>query len=92
MTTTARLGLWGLAVLGLLAEGAAAADPPGKAKAPAKPEVLWSNDALTFTDEYELSVAGDVEAASFVDQQRPTLERMARDVARTLVTSITEAC
>jgi hypothetical protein len=53
-------------------------------------EVLWSNDALTFREEYELS-SGTIEGASFVDQQRPSYERMATDAARTVVTAILEA-
>jgi hypothetical protein len=53
-------------------------------------EVLWSSDALTFRDEYELS-SGLVEGASFVDQQGSSYERMAADAARTVVTAIVEA-
>jgi hypothetical protein len=59
-----------------------------------KKDVLWSNDALTFKEEYELSVTGDINdinAATFVDQQRGAIDRMASDIARTLVTAITEA-
>jgi hypothetical protein len=51
---------------------------------------LWSNDALTFREEYDIP-AGTVEGASFVDQQRSSYERLATDVARTVVTSIMEA-
>lgn len=54
-------------------------------------EVLWSNDALTFRDEYEFSLSGGVEGAAFVDQQRTTVERIASDAARTVVTAILEA-
>jgi hypothetical protein len=56
-------------------------------------EVLWSNDALTFRGEYELSTRGTtaIEGASFVDQERSSVERIATDVARTVVTSILEA-
>ncbi len=56
-------------------------------------EVLWSNDALTFRGEYELSTRGDQTnlGASFVDQERSSAERMATDVARSVVTSILEA-
>ena len=52
-------------------------------------EVLWSNDALTFREEYDIPAG--VEGASFVDQQRSSYERIAADVARTVVTSIMEA-
>jgi hypothetical protein len=56
-------------------------------------EVLWSNDALTFRGEYELSARGDtaIQGATFVDQERSSVDRIATDVARTVVTSILEA-
>lgn len=57
-------------------------------------DVLWSNDALTFRGEYELSTRGGntaIEGASFVDQERSSVDRIATDVARTVVTSILEA-
>ena len=56
-------------------------------------EVLWSNDALTFRGEYELSTRGDQRTwgASFVDQERSSADRIATDVARSVVTSILEA-
>jgi hypothetical protein len=56
-------------------------------------EVLWSNDALTFRGEYELSTRGNtvIEGAVFVDQERSSVDRIAADVARTVVTSILEA-
>lgn len=56
--------------------------------------VLWSNDALTVRGEYELSQRGtDIGAlgSTFVDQERSSAERIATDVARTVVTSILEA-
>jgi lipopolysaccharide assembly LptE-like protein len=55
---------------------------------------LWANDALSFTGEYDLtSGAGDatINAATFVDQQRSSFDRIATDVARTVVTAIVEA-
>ena len=54
---------------------------------------LWANDALSFTGEYDLtSNAGNaIDASSFVDQQRSAFDRMATDVARTVVTAIVEA-
>ena len=52
-------------------------------------KVLWSNDALTLRDEYDL--AGGIEGSTFVDQQRSAVERISTDVARTVVTAITEA-
>jgi hypothetical protein len=56
-------------------------------------EVLWSNDALTFRDEYDLTTRGSttLEATAFLDQERSTVERIAADVARTVVTAIVEA-
>ena len=54
-------------------------------------EVLWSNDALIFREEYDLSIRGPIEASSFVDQQGSAVQRIATDVARTLVTAIVEA-
>jgi hypothetical protein len=55
--------------------------------------VLWSNDALTFRGEYDLSTRGNtaIEGAVFVDQERSSVDRIATDVARTVVTSILEA-
>jgi outer membrane lipopolysaccharide assembly protein LptE/RlpB len=52
-------------------------------------QVLWSNDALTVREEYDRP--GPLEGASFIDQQRSTVERMSTDLARALVTAITEA-
>ena len=54
---------------------------------------LWENSALSFTGEYDLtSTAGNtIEASSFVDQQRSSFDRIATDVARTVVTAIVEA-
>ena len=56
-------------------------------------EVLWSNDALTFREEYELATRGNVaiEGAAFLDQERAAFDRIATDVARTVVTAILEA-
>ena len=54
---------------------------------------LWTNDALSFTGEYELNAQGadTLQAASFVDQQRSSFDRIATDVSRTVVTAIVEA-
>jgi hypothetical protein len=56
-------------------------------------EVLWSNDSLTFREEYELTTRGTtaIEGASFLDQERSSFDRIAGDVARTVVTAILEA-
>ena len=53
--------------------------------------VLWSNDALTFRDEYQSSSTGGVNSSTLVDQERTTVDRIATDAARTIVTAIVEA-
>jgi hypothetical protein len=55
--------------------------------------VLWTNDALVFREEYELSTRGTtaIEGASFLSQERSSFDRIASDVARSVVTSILEA-
>jgi len=55
-------------------------------------EVLWSNDSLIFRETYDLTVrSGQVDGATFLDQERASFDRIATDVARTVVTSIVEA-
>ena len=56
-------------------------------------EVLWSNDALTFREEYELSTRGNtaLEGATFLSQERASFDRISNDIARTVVTAILEA-
>ena len=56
-------------------------------------EVLWSNDALTFREEYDLQTraGGAIEGATFIDQERSSIDRIATDIARTVVTAILEA-
>ena len=55
--------------------------------------VLWSNDALTFREESELAQRGvtELDRTAFVDQERSSFDRIATDVARTVVTAILEA-
>jgi hypothetical protein len=55
--------------------------------------VLWSNDALTFREESEMTTRGAtvIEGAAFIDQERGSFDRIAGDVARTVVTAILEA-
>jgi hypothetical protein len=55
--------------------------------------VLWSNDALTFREESEMNTRGAtvLEGAAFIDQERSSFDRIATDVARTVVTAILEA-
>ena len=56
-------------------------------------KVLWSNQALTFREEYELTTRSNValEGATFLSQERTSFERISDDVARTVVTAIVEA-
>lgn len=56
-------------------------------------QVLWSNSALTFREEYELTTRSNtaLEGASFLSQERSSFDRIADDVARTVVTAIVEA-
>jgi hypothetical protein len=56
-------------------------------------ETLWSNDNLLFREEYELASRGttDLSGTSFLDQERSSFDRIAGDVARTVVTAILEA-
>jgi hypothetical protein len=54
---------------------------------------LWANTALTFREEYELQTRSNVaiEGATFVSQERSSLDRIAADAARTVTTAILEA-
>jgi Lipopolysaccharide-assembly len=55
--------------------------------------VLWSNDALTFREESDLTSRGvtSFQGTDFIDQERSSFDRIASDVARTVVTAILEA-
>jgi hypothetical protein len=55
--------------------------------------VLWSNDALSFREESDLTTRGAtvLQGADFIDQERSSFDRIASDVARTVVTAILEA-
>jgi hypothetical protein len=54
--------------------------------------VLWSNDSLVFREEYALAtLSGALEGASFLDQEGGSFDRIASDLARTVVTAILEA-
>ncbi len=54
---------------------------------------LWSNEALTFREEYELATRGStaIGPEAFLDQERSAFDRIATDIARTVVTAILEA-
>ena len=56
-------------------------------------EVLWSNESLVFREEYELATRGTValDGAAFLDQERSSVDRIATDLARSVVTAILEA-
>jgi hypothetical protein len=60
-------------------------------------EVFWTNDALTFREEYDLTGATATTTdntnlgATFLDQERTSFDRISTDLARTLVTAILEA-
>jgi hypothetical protein len=56
-------------------------------------EILWSNESLTFREEYDLSTRGltTIEGAAFLEQERTTFDRISDDVARTVVSAILEA-
>jgi hypothetical protein len=51
---------------------------------------LWSTDALTFRDEYDLG-SSNVNGGTLVDQSPNVVARIAEDAARTIVTAIFEA-
>ena len=56
-------------------------------------EVLWENPSLSFSDEYDVASAGGgpINANLFFGQQSNAVQRVARDFARTVVSSILEA-
>lgn len=56
-------------------------------------QVLWSNASLTFREEYDLATRGTtaLEGAAFLDQESTAFDRIASDVARTVVSAILEA-
>lgn len=56
-------------------------------------QILWSNESLTFREEYDLQTRSNValEGAAFLDQERTSFERISTDVARTVVSAILEA-
>lgn len=57
-------------------------------------EVLWENPSLSFSDEYDVASGGGggaIDANLFFGQQSNAVQRVARDFARTVVSSILEA-
>jgi len=56
-------------------------------------EVLWSNEALTFREEYEMQTKGNsnVDSTVLLEQEGPAFERLSIDLARSVVSAILEA-
>ena len=56
-------------------------------------EILWENPRLVFSDAYEVAsgTGGQLDANTFFGQQSNAMERIARDFAGTVVSSILEA-
>ena len=55
-------------------------------------EVLWANQNLAFTEEYEVATGGGaLDVSAFFGQQSNAVERLAGDFAKTVVSAILEA-
>ena len=56
-------------------------------------DVIWSDDNLVFRGEYDLGTRSNtaISGETFLDQERSSMDRIATDVARTVVTAILEA-
>jgi hypothetical protein len=56
-------------------------------------EVLWSNETLTFSEEYDVRTRGgtQLEGAVLIEQEGPAVDRLATDLARAVVSAILEA-
>lgn len=56
-------------------------------------QVLWSNEALTFREEFDLKTRSDgqLDPAVLLEQEGPAFERLSADLARSVVTAILEA-
>lgn len=56
-------------------------------------EVLWSNETLTFSEEYDVRTRSgtQLEGAVLIEQEGPAVDRLATDLARYVVSSILEA-
>lgn len=52
---------------------------------------LWTNAALTFREEYDLTLSGTLQSDTFVSQERAAVDRFVTDASRTIVTAILEA-
>jgi outer membrane lipopolysaccharide assembly protein LptE/RlpB len=56
-------------------------------------QVLWSNESLTFREEYDLRTRsnGQLDGAVLLEQEGPAMDRLGSDLARSVVTAILEA-
>ena len=56
-------------------------------------DVIWQNDSLVFRGEYDLQTRSNtpIGGDTFLDQERSSVDRIATDVARSVVTAILEA-
>jgi lipopolysaccharide assembly LptE-like protein len=54
-------------------------------------KVLWSNPALQFREEYEITNTTTIDASAFLGQNANAVERLATEFARTVVSAILEA-
>jgi len=56
-------------------------------------EVLWSNEALTFREEFDTRTRGTTQqdTAVLLEQEGPAFDRLSNDLARTVVSAILEA-
>lgn len=56
-------------------------------------KTLWENPALSFSDEYEVATPGGstIDVSTFIGQERASYDRLATDVARSVVSAILEA-
>ena len=54
-------------------------------------KVLWSNPAMQFREEYEVTTSVTPDASTFLGQDANAIERLATEFARSLVSAILEA-
>lgn len=54
-------------------------------------KVIWSNPALQFREEYEITNTSTLDANAFLGQDANALERLAAEFARSIVSAILEA-
>ena len=54
-------------------------------------KLLWSNPAMQFRDEYEVTTTATPDATTFLGQDANAVERLATEFARSLVSAILEA-